>query len=111
MTITYLKSGKPAAERADEDAKVRGRQFDHARLRRNDVDDFAEAGRNDPPEITKITGITNEMVAGHRIDDRVVHDLLGSMVLGIAHNANFDRRFLEKRLPAFATKHLGVQSR
>jgi sulfopropanediol 3-dehydrogenase len=24
MTITYLKSGKPAAERADDDAKVRG---------------------------------------------------------------------------------------
>jgi DNA polymerase III subunit epsilon len=26
-------------------------------------------------------------------------------VLVIAHNADFDRRFLEKRLPAFATKH------
>jgi DNA polymerase-3 subunit epsilon len=58
-----------------------------------------------PPEITKITGITDEMVAGQRIDDRAVNDLLDRVVLVIAHNADFDRRFLEKRLPAFATKH------
>jgi DNA polymerase III epsilon subunit-like protein len=59
-----------------------------------------------PPEITKITGITDEMVAGHRIDDGAVNDLLGRVVLVIAHNADFDRRFLEKRVPAFTTKHL-----
>jgi DNA polymerase-3 subunit epsilon len=58
-----------------------------------------------PPEITKITGITDTMVAGHRIDDRAIDDLLGRVVLVIAHNADFDRRFLEKRLPAFAAKH------
>jgi len=58
-----------------------------------------------PREITTITGLTDEMVAGHRIDDRAVDDLLGRVVLVIAHNADFDRRFLEKRLPAFATKH------
>src|SRR5438270_1519243 len=45
------------------------------------------------------------MVAGHRIDDRAINDLLGRVVLVIAHNADFDRRFLEKRLPAFAAKH------
>jgi DNA polymerase-3 subunit epsilon len=66
---------------------------------------FEDPGTPIPPEITKITGITNEMVAGHRIDDRAVNDLLDRVVLVIAHNANFDRRFLEKRLPAFATKH------
>ena len=58
-----------------------------------------------PPEITNITGITDEMVAGHRIDDRAVNDLLGRVVLVIAHNADFDRRFLEKRIPGFAMKH------
>jgi DNA polymerase-3 subunit epsilon len=57
------------------------------------------------PEITKITGITDEMVAGHRIDDRAVNDVPGRVVLVIAHNADFDRPFLKKRLPAFATKH------
>ena len=45
------------------------------------------------------------MVAGHRIDERAVNDLLDRVVLVIAHNADFDRRFLERRLPAFATKH------
>jgi DNA polymerase III subunit epsilon len=45
------------------------------------------------------------MIAGHRIDDGAVNDLLNRVVLVIAHNADFDRRFLEKRLPAFTTKH------
>jgi len=58
-----------------------------------------------PPEITNITSITDEMVAGHCIDDQAVNDLLKQVVLIIAHNASFDRRFLEKRLPAFTTKH------
>jgi len=57
------------------------------------------------PEITKITGITDQMVAGHRIDDGAVNDLLNRVVLVIAHNADFDRLFLERRLPAFAAKH------
>jgi DNA polymerase III subunit epsilon len=58
-----------------------------------------------PSEITKITGITDAMVAGYRIEDRAVEDLLDRVVLIMAHNADFDRRFLEKRLPAVATKH------
>jgi DNA polymerase-3 subunit epsilon len=66
---------------------------------------FEDPGCSIPPEITKITGITDEMVAGHRIDDRAVNDLLSRTVLVIAHHADFDRRFLEKRLPAFAAKH------
>jgi DNA polymerase III subunit epsilon len=66
---------------------------------------FEDPGLSIPPEITKITGITDEVVAGHRIDDSAVNDLLSRVVLVIAHNANFDRRFLEKRLPVFASKH------
>jgi DNA polymerase-3 subunit epsilon len=54
---------------------------------------FEDPGFSIPPEITKITGITDEMVAGQRIDDRAVNDLLGRVVLVIAHNADFDRRF------------------
>jgi len=45
------------------------------------------------------------MVTGQSIDDGAVNDLLGRAILIIAHNAAFDRRFLERRLPAFATKH------
>jgi DNA polymerase-3 subunit epsilon len=66
---------------------------------------FEDPGFSIPPEITNLTGITDEMVAGHSIDDRAVSDLLGRVVLVNAHNAAFDRCFLEKRLPAFATKH------
>jgi DNA polymerase-3 subunit epsilon len=66
---------------------------------------FEDPGVPVPPEITEITGIADEMVAGHRIDDRAVDDLLSRVVLVIAHHADFDRRFLEKRLPAFTTKH------
>jgi DNA polymerase-3 subunit epsilon len=64
-----------------------------------------DSGVSIPPEITNITGITDEMVAAHRIDDGAVDDLLSPVVLIIAHNADFDRRFLEKRLPVLATKH------
>src|ERR1700726_1913006 len=49
-----------------------------------------------PPEITEITGITDQMVAGLRIDDLAVNDLLVKAVLVIAHNADF---------PVFSTKH------
>jgi len=66
---------------------------------------FEDPGLPIPPEITTITGITDEMVADHRIDERAVNDLLSRVVLVIAHHADFDRRFLERRLPAFATKH------
>src|ERR1700731_909607 len=58
---------------------------------------FEYPGVLTPSEITEITGITDEMVAGHSIDDRAVNDLLGRVVLVIAHNAEFDLRFLEKR--------------
>src|SRR5215813_12034973 len=60
---------------------------------------FEDPGFLIPAEIVKITGITDEMVAGKRIDDHAVDDLLGRAVLVIAHNADFDRRFMEKRLP------------
>src|SRR5438270_7336272 len=64
-----------------------------------------DPGFSIPPEITKVTGITDEMVASHRIEDQAVDVLLSRTVLVIAHNADFDRRFLEKRIPGFATKH------
>ena len=56
-----------------------------------------------PAEITEITGITNEMVAGQRIDDAKVAALADGASLIIAHNAKFDRPFLERRFPVFET--------
>src|SRR6267143_2507793 len=48
---------------------------------------FEDPGFSIPPEITKITGITDEMVTGQSVDDAMVKDLLGRAVLVIAHNA------------------------
>lgn len=53
------------------------------------------------PEITEITGITNEMVVGRRIDDARVAELVSGASIVIAHNSKFDRPFLEQRFPVF----------
>ena len=60
-----------------------------------------DPGRPISPEITDITGITNEMVAGHHIDDSRVAQLVAGASIVIAHNARFDRPFLEQRFPVF----------
>ncbi len=54
-----------------------------------------------PPGATRIHGITEAMVSGQRIDDARVNALLRGVSLVIAHNATFDRQFVEKRLPQF----------
>lgn len=53
-------------------------------------------------EIQAITGITDEMVQGQRLDDERIAALLADVDLVIAHNAGFDRPFCEARIPAFA---------
>ena len=45
-------------------------------------------------DITKINGITNEMVEGKSIDWGKVDAILSTSQLVVAHNANFDRPFL-----------------
>lgn len=55
-------------------------------------------------EITSITGITDEMVAGHSIDPAAVGSFAAGAALVIAHNAAFDRRFLEPFCETFTTK-------
>ena len=65
-------------------------------------DGLEQPSRPIPPEVTQIHGITDAMVAGKRIDDARVTGLLKDVVLVVAHNAAFDRQFLERRLPAFA---------
>ncbi|WP_062224461.1 3'-5' exonuclease [Aureimonas sp. D3] len=55
-------------------------------------------------EITRITGITDEMVAGQRIDLGAVENFIETADLVIAHNARFDRPFCEKLAPGFDIK-------
>lgn len=51
------------------------------------------------PEITELTGITDEELLGARIEDESVRALFQDVSLVIAHNADFDRPRIEKRFP------------
>ncbi len=55
-------------------------------------------------EITRLTGITAEMVAGQAIDRAAVRALVEAADLVIAHNAKFDRTFCERLDDAFRHK-------
>jgi DNA polymerase-3 subunit epsilon len=70
-----------------------------------------DPGRAIPSETTAIHGITDEMVKRHRLDESAVAELLKSVGIIIAHNAEFDRRFLEARLPLFAALPWGCSIR
>nr|WP_255726654.1 3'-5' exonuclease [Microvirga sp. ACRRW] len=56
------------------------------------------------PEITRITGITTEMVAGHSLDADEVREFIAPAHLVIAHNARFDRPFCERLTQEFSHK-------
>lgn len=62
-------------------------------------DELEDPLRPIPEEIQKITHITNEMVAGHKINQEKVASWLNDKPLVIAHNAAFDRPFFENRFP------------
>jgi DNA polymerase-3 subunit epsilon len=55
-------------------------------------------------EITRITGITNEMVAGQSIDPNAVAAFIAQAAVVVAHNAQFDRRFVERLYEGFKLK-------
>lgn len=55
-----------------------------------------------PDEARAVTGITDDMLRGQRLDDAQVHALIADADLVIAHNAGFDRPFVEARFAAFA---------
>lgn len=57
-----------------------------------------------PPEITAITGIDDTMVEGKTIDAQAVAAFAAPAALVIAHNAAFDRKFLERYSEVFNTK-------
>jgi len=60
-----------------------------------------------PPDITALTGIDDAMVAGRSIDPAEVAHFAGPAAFVIAHNAAFDRRFLERFSDVFVTKPWG----
>ncbi|WP_061849777.1 3'-5' exonuclease [Bradyrhizobium sp. DOA1] len=58
-------------------------------------------------EVTALTGITNETVAGQKFDDAAITAFVESGVITIAHNSSFDRRFAERYWPVFEHKAWG----
>jgi len=57
-----------------------------------------------PPEITRLTGIINEMVVGKTINPEDVEAFIAPADLVIAHNSKFDRPFCERLSPGFVAK-------
>lgn len=57
-----------------------------------------------PADITRLTGITDEMVAGQAIDKPLMMALVEPADLVVAHNAGFDRPFCESLSAIFASK-------
>lgn len=65
---------------------------------------FNEPADPIPSEITAITGLTDEMVAGHRLDIGAIEAFVERADILLAHNAAFDRPFVERITPIFAAK-------
>ena len=63
---------------------------------------FNDPGRPIPPEITTLTGITDDMVRGHLLRELPFAKDAPEVDLVVAHNAAFDRPFVERALPGFA---------
>lgn len=61
---------------------------------------FEDPGRPIPAEIKRMTGISDHDVAGHRFPDDDIVWALTHVDVVVAHNASFDRGWIERRFPA-----------
>jgi DNA polymerase-3 subunit epsilon len=62
---------------------------------------FEDPFRPLDPEVTAVTGITDDMLAGQSLDDAAVGKIVSQASLCFCHNCKFDRSFLERRFPEF----------
>jgi len=65
---------------------------------------FREPSGPIPSQITALTGITDEMVAGQTISPEEIAAFVDDAALKVSHNASFDRRFCERLSGSFASK-------
>ena len=70
-------------------------------------DELEDPGFEIPPASIAVHHITDDMVRGKRIDDARVASFLKNVDVVIAHNASFDRPFVEARWPVFETLNWG----
>ena len=66
-----------------------------------------DPGRPIPENIARLTGINDDDVRGQQIDEQRVRELAADVGLIIAHNAAFDRPFVDRRLPFLSEIHWG----
>ena len=64
-------------------------------------DGLEDPGTPIPKEVQGITGIDDAMVRGQSLDEARIAEMMRGVNLVIAHNAGFDRPFVEARLPQF----------
>ncbi|MCF8209083.1 MAG: DNA polymerase III subunit epsilon [Rhodoferax sp.] len=67
-------------------------------------DGLEDPGIPIPLEIERITGISSAMVQGQRLDEARIAQMMEGVDLVLAHNAAFDRPFVEARLGGFGHK-------
>ena len=65
---------------------------------------FEDPKRPLSQDIIELTGISDDMLEGQRFDESELLASFDGVALIIAHNAGFDRRFVEKRFPQLADK-------
>lgn len=65
-------------------------------------DGLEDPGKPIPKEVVAITGLTDADVAGQRLDAARIASMLEGVDVIVAHNAGFDRPFVEARLPGFS---------
>ena len=70
-------------------------------------DELEDPGFDIPPASIAVHHITDDMVRGKRIDDAHVARILSNVDVVIAHNASFDRPFVEARWPVFENLNWG----
>ena len=59
-----------------------------------------DPGQPLPAEVVALTGLTDEMVRGRKLDDADVTSIADGCTLVIAHNAGYDRPIVERRWPS-----------
>jgi len=65
-------------------------------------DELEDPGKPIPVEVVALTGIKDEDVRGKHLNEARIAELLEGVDLIVAHNAGFDRPFVESRMPQFA---------
>ncbi|XVN40837.1 MAG: 3'-5' exonuclease [Rickettsia endosymbiont of Argas persicus] len=73
----------------------------------DEFNDYQEPKKPIVKHITELTGVTDEMVKGKNIKPTTVERFLEDVDIIIAHNATFDRPFLEKMFPTISSEAWG----